>query len=112
MLGLIEVLSQPASFPLALQTGRAAVMQRLLLLDQDHGTGSADCFAVESFVNLLPNLLDLCEHPETVASVVAGSVEGSDFMVPAHRDFSESQPRDLRDIQQLDIKAKAVDVRR
>ena len=89
-----------------LKPGRTTRVQRLFLLDEHHGASCADGFAVNSTIDLLPDLLDLAKHAEAVAP---NRDFASRIMVPPHGYFPQSQSGQLRNIEQFDVETESID---
>src|SRR6266496_6103634 len=95
----LKVLDKPGPGPaLFLKPRRTTRVQRLFLLDEHHRASGADGFAVNSTIDLLPDLLDLAKHAEAVAP---NRDFASRIIVPPHGYFPQSQSGQLRNIEQL-----------
>ena len=81
-------------------------MEGLFLLNERHRASGADCFAINSTIDLLSDFLDLAKHAEAVAPDFDFA---SWIMVPAHWHFAQSQSGKVRNVEQFDVETKSID---
>src|SRR5438477_3201943 len=86
---------------------------KMLLLDHRRRARRADCLAVSAQIDLAANPPDFINHPQAVARVIARSVQWPpSTVVPTHGNFAETQPCQMRQVDQFNVEAKAINLRR
>src|SRR5258706_785037 len=85
--------------------------KKLLLLYHCSGARCADRFTVFSGVSRATNPAHLINHAQAITRVISRSIQRSArTVIPAHRDFSQPEPRQVCEINQFHIKTEAVDL--
>src|SRR5438876_118206 len=103
-------------FPLCVLCGKSsrerASRKTMLRFNHHRGSGSADRFAVFAGCRGGANAAHFIDHSQTVAAVIPGRVQGaSGAVVPSHRNLTQAQLGQLRQINQFNIETEAIDLR-
>jgi hypothetical protein len=78
----------------------------VFVVNQQSSARGADGLAVNASANLPANSVHFAEHAKAIARYT--DLSGR-IVIPTHRDFAQTQTREICDVQQLNVKPKAVD---